>query len=181
MRERCRATHPGTLKSARPTSTGRIALGRRSAPGMTPAKATPKIVYHRATAPGCHLETNPSARRWAYYRCARPVPGPCSRRCGPIRTARLRDRTAYGLACGRRPGRQPVLPRPNSPVGKQAPGQGSSVGRPPGRSTASVSRHRYAVPFESRLMGMLAEAGGHVVPGQLVAWLRVRCGASGAR
>jgi hypothetical protein len=28
-----------------------------------PAKATPKIVDHRATATGCHLETNPSARR----------------------------------------------------------------------------------------------------------------------
>ena len=41
---------------------------------MTPAKATPKIVYHRATAPSCHLETNPSARRSAYYRCAQPVP-----------------------------------------------------------------------------------------------------------
>jgi hypothetical protein len=35
-------------------------------------------------------------------------------------------------------------------------------------------------PFESRLMGMLAEAGGHVVPGQPVAWLRVRSGASSA-
>jgi hypothetical protein len=36
-------------------------------------------------------------------------------------------------------------------------------------------------PFESRLMGRLAEAGGHVVPGQPVAWLRVRSGASSAR
>jgi hypothetical protein len=36
--------------------------------------------------------------------------------------------------------------RPDSPVGKQAPGQGSNVGRPSGRSTASVSRHRCAVP-----------------------------------
>lgn len=35
-------------------------------------------------------------------------------------------------------------------------------------------------PFESRLMGMLAVAGGHVVPGQPVAWLRVRSGASSA-
>lgn len=27
--------------------------------GMTPAKATPKIVYHRATAPGCHSKRIP--------------------------------------------------------------------------------------------------------------------------
>jgi class 3 adenylate cyclase len=61
---------------ARPTSTGRIAVGRRSGPGMTPAKATLKIVYRRATAPGCHLETNPSARGWRTTGVPDLFPGP---------------------------------------------------------------------------------------------------------
>jgi hypothetical protein len=57
------AIHAGNAQEREADFSGRIALGRRFGPGMTPAKATPKIVDHRATATGCHLETNPSARR----------------------------------------------------------------------------------------------------------------------
>jgi hypothetical protein len=53
-----------------------------------------------------------------------------------------------------------------------------------GQAIGQVASQRVSTPvcspFESRLMGMLAVAGGHVVPGQPVAWLRVRSGASSA-
>jgi hypothetical protein len=53
-----------------------------------------------------------------------------------------------------------------------------------GQAIGQVDSQRVSTPvcspFESRLMGMLAVAGGHVVPGQPVAWLLVRSGASSA-
>lgn len=53
-----------------------------------------------------------------------------------------------------------------------------------GQAIGQVDSQRVSTPvcspFERRLMGMLAVAGGHVVPGQPVAWLRVRSGASRA-
>ena len=87
-------------KSARRTSTGRIVLGRRSGPGMTPAKLTPKIVYDWATAPDSTSKRIPQHTLGVLQVCPTCSPDRCSRRCGPIRAARpsrsdrLRSRVA---------------------------------------------------------------------------------------
>jgi len=63
VRPRVRATAPkGVFDSPAPAVVAALELQRALA-AEPPAKATPKIVDHRATATGCHLETNPSARR----------------------------------------------------------------------------------------------------------------------
>jgi biotin carboxyl carrier protein len=65
-------------------------------------------------------------------------------------------------------------------LGGRGPGTGARIRC--GQAIGQVNSQRVSTPvcspFEGHLMGMLAEVGEHVVPGQPVAWLRVGGAAS---
>jgi hypothetical protein len=160
------AIHAGNAQEREADFSGRIALGRRFGPAMTPAKATPKIVDHRATATGCHPERIPqhATRRTTGVPDLFPGPVLASLRANPDRLAfeigprtvsrgdllAMVRRLAAALR-GRRPGpgqRRRMLPGtprspPGPPISMASTGERGSAGdrRRRGASRGRVPGH----------------------------------------